>query len=138
MQLAVGVHQEICSIHGVFHLFDPGFTGCSTFHTAGLHSIWTYINSTFLASISCISATLHLPILPWELITWALFWHSCYIGSMLTSAAKSCLVLPWIFLSRMESWTPSHLKDSGLSPCCRICNPNAKSDPASDLKNSQM
>lgn len=97
----------------------------------------TWMNSIFPASISWVSAGLHLPVLPWDLLTWALCWHSWYTGSTRTSAVKFCLVLPWIFPSRMEPWTSSFLKDSGPSPSYRISNPAAKSDPTSDLRNSQ-
>lgn len=137
MQLTIGVHQEICSIHLLFHLFYPEFTDSCTFHIPGPCSVWTYMNSIFPASISWVSAGLHLPVLPWDLLTWALCWHSWYTGSTQTSAVKFCLVLPWIFPSRMEPWTSSFLKDSGPSPSYRISNPAAKSDPTSDLRNSQ-
>jgi len=112
MQLTIGVHQEICSIHLSF--IYPGFTDPCVFHTPDPHSVWTPINSILPASISWVSAALRLPILLWELLTWALFWHSCYTGSMQTSTVKFCLVLPSVFPSTMELWTLSYLHDSDL------------------------
>lgn len=90
------------------------------------HNIWTYINSVFPDRISWVSAGLHLPILLWKLLIWALFPHSCPSGSMWISAVKFCLVLPWIFLSRMEPWLLCCLKVSGPGPYCKISDSYCK------------
>lgn len=140
MQLTIGVHQEIGSIHLLFHLFYLVFTASCMFHRAferiAFHIAFEHKLTLFPDSLSCVTVGFHLPILLWKLLISALFSHSCHSRSMWISAVKFCLVLPWMFPSRMKPWTLSFLKDSG--PYYRISHPTAKSDPASDLRNSQM